>query len=879
VRHFLHEIQRRDPSIVVFTGRCYEQESVPYKAVDSLIDDLARYLKQISPLEAKALMPTDVAALARLFPVLQELESVAKSRRKVEIRDSQELRRRAFAALRELLARMADEHRVILHLDDVQWGDRDSAALLAEVLRPPDAPPLLVIAAYRTEEQHSSPLLQELAKIRAADPDALGSVREIALEELAASEARDLSRALNLESAGGGRVEAIAREAAGSPFFIIELSRYAEATGLETAESGASALDHVIRSRIELLPAGGRELLEVVAVAGRPILARAANAAASLRAEDEAMLARLRADHLLRTRRRLGRDEVDTYHDRIREAILTRLAPERRQAHHLTIARTLEQQGAGDPEVLAVHYRAAGDVRRAAAFALEAGDRASAALAFENASQLYAMALELSEDATPALLVKLADALANAGRGADAAPYYLRAADADATQALELRRRALEGLLRSGHVDEGLSLIRGVLDSAGLRLPETPRRAVAGVLLNRLRLKLRGLKTNDRAASDVPQRLLTQVDVCWGLITGLSRIDNIRAAYFQAIHVRLALDTGEPYRVARALASDVCFAAIHAEKGLRHTERLLSLAERRSGALGDPHLAGMCMLARSMLSYYLGLFRDAAQKADEAEAIFREKCTNVSWEINTSVNYSLISRMYLGEIAELAQRVPQRVREAEEHGDLYAALDPSSRPGIAWLAADDPDAAHRAVRQVMDHWSLRGFYFQHYLEMYAENQIDLYRGQWASAWRRSDERWPLMKNTFLLRIPFVRFEALHLVGRTALAAAIGSGDPALLLRVEKNAHEIEKIRTQWMLPFAQALRAGVAAARGNRDSASELLALAASGFERAGIRLYANAAAWRRAQLLGEDAPQAEEWMRGQGVKNLAKFVGVLMPS
>ena len=53
VRHFLHEVQRRDPTLVVFTGRCYEQESVPYKAVDSLIDDLARYLKRASPLEAR----------------------------------------------------------------------------------------------------------------------------------------------------------------------------------------------------------------------------------------------------------------------------------------------------------------------------------------------------------------------------------------------------------------------------------------------------------------------------------------------------------------------------------------------------------------------------------------------------------------------------------------------------------------------------------------------------------------------------------------------------------------------------------------------------------------------------------------------------------
>jgi len=882
VRHFLHEVQRRDPSVVVFTGRCYEQESVPYKAVDSLIDDLARYLKQLSALEARALMPTDVAALARLFPVLQELDSVSKTRRKVDVLDSQELRRRAFAALRELMARMVDEHRVILHLDDVQWGDRDSAALLAELLRPPDSPPLLVIAAYRSEEADTSPLLTELRRIRETDENALGEVREVQLGELAGNEAHDLARALHLDTTGSsGRVDAIAREAGGSPFFIIELSRFSESSGLSELDSGEMALDHVIRSRIAQLPAGGRDLLEIVAVAGRPIMAKAANAAASLRPEDEAMLARLRADHLLRTRRRAGRDEVDTYHDRIREAILSAIEPDRRRAHHLTIARALEALGARDPEVLAVHYRAGGDDSRAASYAVEAGDRAAAALAFENAAELFAMALEVSPDAPAPLLVKFADALANAGRGADAATQYLRAAGLlESSQALELRRRALECLLRTGHIDEGLNLIRDVLDSVGFHFPETPRKAVLGVLWNRLRLLLRGLETRPRSAQDVAPLLLTQVDVCWGLVTGLGRIDNIRAAYFQQIHVRLALDSGEPHRVARALASEACFQSTKAAKGLRRTDRLISLADRHASARHDPHIAGMCMLARSMSSYYLGHFRDAAQKAGEAEAIFRERCTNAAWEISTTINYTLTALYYLGEITELAQRVPQRLREAEEHGDLYAALDPSSRAGIIWLAADDPDTARRAIRQVMDRWSLRGFHLQHYLEWFTENQIDLYTGHAAAAWRRCEERWPLMKKSLLLRVPFLQFEALHLLGRSALAAANAGGDRKLLDRVLRKAQAIEKMDGDWMLPFALALRGGVTAAHGSTADAIALFDRAAKGFEEHGVALYAKAATWRRGMLLGDRtlSASAEAWMTAQGVRNVQGIVNVLVP-
>jgi serine/threonine protein kinase len=895
VRHFLHEVQRRDPFVVVFTGRCYEQESVPYKAVDSLIDDLARYLKRASPLEAKALMPTDVAALARLFPVLQELEQLTKGRRRpIEIRDSQELRRRAFAALRELLARMADDRRVILFLDDVQWGDRDSAALLAELLRPPDAPPLLVIAAHRTEEAESSPLLAELRKVRESEENALGEVREIALETLTENEAYDLARTLLQDSlpeaasesaSGQGRVDAIAREAGGSPFFIVELARFSEATGLATGEYGAGdmALDNVIRSRIALLPEGGRELLEVVAVSGRPIVATGANIAAGLHREDQAMQARLRADHLLRTRVRAGRDEVDTYHDRIREAILLALPSERRRAHHLTIAATLEAEGVRDPEVLAVHYREAGDDPRAASLALEAGDRAAAALAFENASQFYAMALELSADAgSPALLIKLAEALSNAGRCADAAPYYLRAAGQMPSErdALELRRKAMEGLLRAGHVDAGLRLIRSVLDSVGIKLPETPKSAVLGIILGKLRLLLRGLRAKERAAEAVPPQLLTSIDVCWGVMTGLARIDNIRSAYFQTIHLHRALQAGEPYRLTRALAAQACFSAVKGDSAKDKTERLVSRAERSARAIGDPHAIGMSMMARSLESYYLGMFRDSVQQADEAESLFRERCTGVSWEISTTSNYALCSLMYLGELGQLAQRVPQRVREAEEHGDLYAGLDPVCRPGIVWLAADDPDAARRAVRQVMDRWSLQGFHFQHYLEMFAENQVDLYIGNWASAWRRADERFPRMKDAFLLRIPQVKIEALHLVGRSALAAAAASGDAALIERAERNAREIEKENAPWAVAFALALRAGVASLRGQKDEAADTLGRAARLFERWDLLLYAKAADHRRGEVTGSATirESAEGWLQGRGVKNVKPFLSVLMP-
>ena len=802
---------------VVLAGRCYERESVPYKAVDSLVDALCLYLRRLARVEAEALMPRDVSCLARLFPVLSRVEAVSAAPAHA-VPDPQELRRRAFAALRELLARITDRRSLVLAIDDLHWGDHDSATLLRDLLRPPDAPAMLIVTCFRPQELEQSDFRSFVAD------DSLARTWRLELGALPLEDSTALASALVRAEAGIADADAIARsiahEAGGNAFFIGELARHVERRAERRAAADDVDLTRMILSRVARLDEAAGALLEIVAVAGGPVDRDSAAEAAGVADPTRALESLLDAKLV----RRFA-SALETYHDRLREAVTSSLGRDRLARRHLQLALALERAGA-DPEALAVHFERAGEEARAARYALEAADQAFAALAFERAARLYSVALARSEDSSQrrAILVRLGDALRNAGRGPAAAERYLEAAaGAPPQDRIELERRAVEQLLSAGLIDEGISLARAVLGAIGVGYPATPRAALASLLLLRGRLRLRGLGYRRREAPAIDPDRLFRIDTCWTISSRLANIDVVRSSYFATHQLLCALAAGEPGRVACGLAIEAGHAEAMRGPGSRRARRLIERAKALARDIGDDRALGLALTTEAIIVHLQGRFVDSIDLCRDAHQLLSDRCSGVAWELSMSWSYWLYNLFFLGRIGELADLSPAALKDAELRGNRFGARSLRGPFGVlVWLARDDLAGAREQVSE-LSRLPASGFQIQHYWLMWAAALVDLYAGDRQGPYERVTAQWRALSRSQMLRVRWLAFQNHALRAATAIAAAAGrpeSERAQLLADAERSARRICR-RIRGAIPYGELLRAGVSAVRGDRERAAE----------------------------------------------------------
>ena len=870
---------------LVFQGRCYERELLPFKAVDGVFDAMAHWLRHQTQLSAEEWLPRRAGVLAQVFPVLARVEALKRSPQPELTADRGEVRSWLFTAVRELFKNLSVHKPVVLLIDDLQWADDDSIALLTELLGAPGELSLLVLATFRTHP--SSPTTADLPRVFAELVDeqhlvvralTQAAACTLAQQWLSARDGGDPADASLVGSPPDAhatrvslRAEQLARESGGHPLFLRELVRGAREHGPVLAEL---TLEEVFRTRARALTADSQRTLRVLAVAGLPLLRAVVRAAVGLDAEAlPAVIHELRGARFAYLSGERGDERLVIAHDRMLRAILSELSEPALKAIHAQLGSALESSD--DAFGAALHFRAAGEPVRAARHFARAGEMAASALAFADAIEHLQTALSDGDWSVPErceLLRRLSDALSNAGRGPAAAARYAEAADlAAASERIGLRRRAAEELLRAGYLDEGREVAREVLAEAGLKLARSP---VSALLWERARIRLRGeqiVLRNDAAPEE-----LARVDLCWSFSSGLILTDYLQGAYLQARGLSLALRSGDPYRVARSVATEGAYTA-----GIGASEErawaLLGRARQIAETLQHPQALGTVSLMEGIAHHVRGRFPQAIVALDAADEILRTRCTGAIWELDACRQFWLESTYYLGELRRFSDTVAVGLREATERGAIYSATN--LRTGVTnamWLLADQPERAHLESDEAMRRWSARGFHVQHWYDLLAQVQASLYEAT-PAAHALIEQRWQSLSRSQLLRISHLRVAALHLRGRAALVAATHQRADArepFLRRALQCAAPLDKEPDSWCRALAACLRAGAhSLSTPSGDTASALLTLRRTLTE-AALPVFEQAL-----DVLREEPDQAAwQALRAQGVVRPDRWANMLIP-
>ncbi len=883
--HFLDQLESKE-SAVVLRGRCYERESVPYKALDSLVDALAQHLLVLQREPDHGLESLDLVSLARLFPVLRRLDQVADDSTQLdEPSDLQELWQKAADALRALLAHLAQRKTLVLYIDDVQWGDADSAHLLNEVVGHAPAPPILLLTSHRTEEAKDSRFLQILWD--QIEPT------ELEVGPLASADARELSLALLRHQQADQEIDAdrIVGEAGGSPFFVLELSRHLlEQRYLKPGGDAAVELTlaKVLQARCAELSPEVRKLLEAIAVAGRPISQERIKQVAGLAMGDFRSISILRHRHMVRTQGPRTTDLVEMYHDRIRQHVAGSLSKDALRQYHQRLAEVLEASGARDAEWIALHLEGAGQTDRAVEYLVQAAKNADAMLAFDRAAALYQHAIELKPPPAGdiALPSALAKSLANAGRGAEAAAVYLAAAkEASDQERIELQRLAAEQFLRSGYIDEGINNLRAVLGAIGLRYPKTPVSTLAAVAWARMRVRMRGERYRQRDAATLSPRHLQQLDLSAVAASTLGMCDTLRGAYYSARHQLLSLASGDLLRIGRAYATEALFSCLWGPAARRRSQRLIEKSFAIAEQVQVPIAFAYPEYAAALTHYQAGLWAQARDAASRAIDILRHQCRGRAYEIHAASMVRIWSLWSLGEIRQFATEVPELVIEGKRRGDLYLATDfGSGSMNLAWLCRDDLAGAERNAEEARQRWSPKGYQLQHYWSLLASAHIALYQDQAQQAWEMVESEWRKFWWSTQRKITQVNLEALYLRARCAMAVAARDIERERALGVLASvAKKLRRHPEASACPLSILTQAGLSALHGDKTRAIETMMAAAQSCDEAAMPLFAAAARLRAGKWMGTAQGEklgqtAEDWMRTEHIARPDRIAALLVP-
>jgi class 3 adenylate cyclase/tetratricopeptide (TPR) repeat protein len=387
----LQEFRRRSrsPSTIFLSGRCLSYGGgIPYLPLLYMF----RHAWGILEGDGAAAVAAKVAASlveagldpGEHLPYLLLLLGVREGTEPLADLSPQALQTRIFAILRQMILNAAQEHLVILEMEDLHWVDETSEEFLASLIEGLGAARILVLLTYRTgyvprwlEKSYAT----QITMRRLSTQDSQAVVDGVLQRSKLPS---DLSRV-------------ILEKAEGNPFFLEELTR-SLVEGQSFADIAVpDTIQGVLMARIDRVPEEHKRLLQTASVLGREFTLDLLQAVWERPDSLAPLLADLKHWEFLYEAPTAERPTCFFKHALTQEAVYQSLLTGKRQALHLAAARALETlyadhlQDAYDG--LVYHFPKAGEPAKAVNYLSLFAGRAARGFAHAEAAKALREAL------------------------------------------------------------------------------------------------------------------------------------------------------------------------------------------------------------------------------------------------------------------------------------------------------------------------------------------------------------------------------------------------------------------------------------------------------------------------------------------------------
>jgi predicted ATPase len=378
-----------------FSGRCFEQHTtVPYFPFG---EPLAAVLANTSA-ELQADLRSRWPELAYILPEFGLPPTAGGHETQLQV----------FRAAAGVLSALTTLEPFVLVLEDLHWADSTSLGLLLYLCRHMREIPIFILGTYRdVDVGWAHPLattLRELIRDRL--------VEEVQVSRLSLAETAELVRSrLSGDMVSQELIAVLHERAQGNPFFTEELLAAAIEQEPNDPPGQQVSLAHVrvprnihlvVGERVGRLPSQAQELLSLASVLGQEFDLDLL-LAASDRSETD-VFAALDATLEARLLEEVGERHRQRYafvHALIQQTLYEELRGHHRRSLHQRVGEVLETSRHRDDAVaaeLARHFLNSGRTDRAAAYAIRAGDEATARYAHAEAAHHYSIAAEILRD-------------------------------------------------------------------------------------------------------------------------------------------------------------------------------------------------------------------------------------------------------------------------------------------------------------------------------------------------------------------------------------------------------------------------------------------------------------------------------------------------